>query len=136
MVYFIVSEDASEFMTILNNTILDEIQCGNLFTKLSTFFMKFYWMIEHQQGAGRAMESLPIWRGDIYFCCNLRPNTSLNRRTVLSRNYFRCINMNMCCKNTHARSVLCNLQRCKWIESRHYPKSYAQWLVGTSFITD
>ncbi len=52
MVYFIVSEDASEFMTILNNTILDKIQCGNLFIKLSTFFMKFYWMIEHQQRCG------------------------------------------------------------------------------------
>ncbi len=52
MVYFIVSEDASKFMTILNNTVLDEIQCGNLFTKLSTFFMKFYWMMEHQRRCG------------------------------------------------------------------------------------
>ncbi len=130
MVYFIVSEDASKFMTILNNTVLDEIQCGNLSTKLSIFFMKFYWMIEHQQRCGSCNGI------STYFCCNLRPNTSLNRRTVLSRNYFRCINMNMCCKNKHARSVLCDLQRCKWIESQHYPKSYAQWLVGTSFITD
>jgi hypothetical protein len=52
MVYFIVSEDGSEFMTALNNTILDEVQYGNLFTKLSTFFMKFYWMIEHQRRCG------------------------------------------------------------------------------------
>jgi hypothetical protein len=49
MVYFIVSEDASEFMTILNNTVLDKIKCKNLFTELSTFFMKLYWMIEHQR---------------------------------------------------------------------------------------
>jgi uncharacterized UBP type Zn finger protein len=52
MVYFIVSEDASKFMTILNNTVLDKIQCRNLFTELSTFFMKFYWMIEHQGRCG------------------------------------------------------------------------------------
>ncbi len=107
MVYFIVSEDASKFMTILNNTVLDEIECGNLFTELSTFFMKFYWMIEHQRMCGSCNG---ISTNMVYFRCDLCPNTSLNRRTVLSQNYFRCINMNMCCKNTHARSVLCDLQ--------------------------
>jgi ubiquitin C-terminal hydrolase len=52
MVYFIVSEDASKFMTILNNTVLEEIQCRTLFTALNTFFMKFYWMEEHKRRCG------------------------------------------------------------------------------------
>jgi uncharacterized UBP type Zn finger protein len=50
VLYFIVSEDASEFMTTLTSTVLEEIEeCRNRHAEMSSFFMKFYWMMEHQR---------------------------------------------------------------------------------------
>jgi hypothetical protein len=48
-VYNILSENASEFMTVLNAHLLDEVQeKTSLHKALNEFFMLFYWMTEHQ----------------------------------------------------------------------------------------
>jgi uncharacterized UBP type Zn finger protein len=49
-VYNILSEDASEFMTVLNAYLLDKVQeKTSLHKALNEFFMLFYWMTEHQR---------------------------------------------------------------------------------------
>ncbi len=50
IMYKILSEDASKFMTVLNAYLLDEVQEKTCLQKArNEFFMLFYWMTEHQQ---------------------------------------------------------------------------------------
>jgi hypothetical protein len=111
--YNILSEDVSKFMTVLNAYLLDKVQeKTSLHKALNEFFMLFCWMTEHtNECAGHAMQYLQIWRVDIHSHCNSHTTISMNRRTVLAMNSFRCIKRDLFWKNTNERSVLCNLKQ-------------------------
>jgi hypothetical protein len=111
-VYNILSEDVSEFMTVLNVYLLEEVQeKTSLHKALNDFFMLFYRMTEHHQMCRTCNAVSPKWRADIHSCCDSHPTISMKRRTVLSMDSFRCIKRDLFLKNTNAGSVLCNLKQ-------------------------